>query len=417
MRQDKMRNQALVLLMKGLLYHNVACILYQIASEKTMEENLKLLILYVPLFLFAVIRRNCGSFVMLLLLHAIISGIFLLFSGIEEKIVAGGCTLWMAAGSLHMRLQGEDMYEERPPIATVILFLVSYLAAQQNNWQNLMQICCYEVFLFLILFAMYESLSGTTFFLESNKRTVDLPEKQMKSIHRAMLGIFLFFLTAGMLLMACLPVRSLTNGVLAALRLLLWSILKAILRLFSKDVPQMKIFEEHAETSLPLMEAGKTSALARFMERLLVTAVIALAAAAAIYFLIRMIYQMYQRFYEKNKDTLDESEFIWKDSMAQKRAEKKKRKKEKQQGNNVNQRIRSIYKKSIYRRFSNETDIPPAMSTTELEQYLAEKGTDQTEPRSQTEQRIALYQKARYSQYVCGRQELEDMKQNIKKIR
>lgn len=417
MRQDEIRNQALVLLMKGLLYHNVACILYHIASEKTMENNLILLIVYVPLVLFAVIRRKCGNFLMFLLLHAAISGGFLLFMGMEERVAVGGCTIWMAASSVYTRMQGKDTPEERPSIVMLAAFLLSYLAAQYNNWENLMQICCYDVFLFLILFMTYENLAGASFFLESNDKIVHLPKTQMQNINRAMLGIFLIVLTAGMLLMSVLPAGSLADGVLLLLRQLLWGLLKVILWIFSKDVPQREISQLNTEAAMPLLETGKTSALARFMERFLVTTVIVLTVAAVLYLLIRIIYQMYQKFYEKNKDTSDESEFIWKHTIVQKKVERKKRQKELFQGRNENQKIRSLFKKSIYRRFPAKTGIPSAMSVTEMERYLAKNRTDHTEPFTQTEQRIALYQKARYSQHVCSRNELEAMKQNIKKIR
>lgn len=417
MRQDEIRNQALVLLMKGLLYHNVACILYHIASEKTMENNLILLIVYVPLVLFAVIRRKCGNFLMFLLLHAAISGGFLLFMGMEERVAVGGCTIWMAASSVYTRMQGKDAPEERPSIVMLAAFLLSYLAAQYNNWENLMQICCYDVFLFLILFMTYENLAGASLFLESNDKIVHLPKTQMQNINRAMLGIFLIVLTAGMLLMYVLPAGSLADGVLLLLRQLLWGLLKVILWIFSKDVPQREVSQQNTEAAMPLLETGKTSALARFMERFLITTVIALTVAAVLYLLVRIIYQMYQKFYEKNKDTSDESEFIWKHTMVQKKVERKKRQKELFQGRNENQKIRSLFKKSIYRRFPAKTGIPSAMSVTEMERYLAKNRTDHTEPFTQTEQRIALYQKARYSQHVCSRNELEAMKQNIKKIR
>ena len=417
MRQDEIRNQALVLLMKGLLYHNVACILYHIASEKTMENNLILLIVYVPLVLFAVIRRKCGNFLMFLLLHAAISGGFLLFMGKEERVAVGGCTIWMAAASVYTRMQGKDTPEERPSIVMLAAFLLSYLAAQYNNWENLMQICCYDVFLFLILFMTYENLAGASLFIESNDKIVHLPKTQMQNINRAMLGIFLIVLTAGMQLMYVLPAGSLADGVLLLLRQLLWGLLKVILWIFSKDVPQREVSQQNTEAAMPLLETGKTSALARFMERFLVTTVIVLTVAAVLYLLIRIIYQMYQKFYEKNKDTSDESEFIWKHTIVQKKVERKKRQKELFQGRNENQKIRSLFKKSIYRRFPAKTGIPSAMSVTEMERYLAKNRTDHTEPFTQTEQRIALYQKARYSQHECSRNELEAMKQNIKKIR
>ena len=49
MRLDEKRDEALALLMKGLMCHSAACVLYNIASEKPMQQDLWLLILLVPL--------------------------------------------------------------------------------------------------------------------------------------------------------------------------------------------------------------------------------------------------------------------------------------------------------------------------------------------------------------------------------
>ena len=39
MRQDEICNDILALCMKGLIYHSLLCVIYSIASEKTMQVS------------------------------------------------------------------------------------------------------------------------------------------------------------------------------------------------------------------------------------------------------------------------------------------------------------------------------------------------------------------------------------------
>ena len=143
MRRGEICRDLLVLFMKGLMYHGTVCMLYNAASVKPLRMDLNLLILYVPLLLFAVIRRKCGNFFLFLLFHILISGIFmLLFPGLEQRIVLGGCVCVMAVLSLRVRIITGDGQEMRPPLSSVALFLVLSLAA----WQRLRSVFVFNIF-------------------------------------------------------------------------------------------------------------------------------------------------------------------------------------------------------------------------------------------------------------------------------
>lgn len=469
MRRDEIRNDVLVLLMKGLMYHSLLCVLYNFTFEKSLGMDLRLLVLYVPLFLFAVIRRKSRKFFAFILLHVITGGILLLvFRGLEERIVIGGCIAFMAAASIYERLRDKDMEEECPSIASSVLFLFSYMAAAQSGRMYVSYICYYEAFLFLILFMAYKNLASVTLFLKSNDRMENLPVDQIKGINQMLLGIFTLFLAAGMLLIPFLPVSSLFHGAGRVLVMLVRGILMILIWIFKRKAPQMDFFGEGARESTPMMETGETSMLAQILERVVMTAVCMLLAAGAVYLLARGFYELYQRFYEQNHNDSDESEFLWKNPIVKIRTERKKQKKEFFTGKSVNQRIRHLYKKSIQRRFGTKTNIPPAMTLTELEDMIALKNAQDTENEGkmeasektdiweitgaagmkdaekieevekkkviekkeiavekektdgniwddwQMQQRIMLYHKARYSQYECGKQELEAIRQNLK---
>ncbi len=422
MRLDEKRDEALALLMKGLMCHSAACVLYNIASEKPMQQDLWLLILLVPLVIFAAARRICGNFFGFLLVHIAVSGIFLLaFPGLEERVVVGGFTVLLALHSMYMRLRG-DIEERCPAIVSVLLFFACFLAAGWGRRQNIMKISYYEAFLFLILFVVYKNLTTVTDFLEENECVEHLPVEQMKGMNRMLLVAFLLFFIIAMLLVPRLPFGTVVNGAGALLLMVVRQIILMILKLFQKDASQMEFFRQETEEMLPLIEAGETSALARILEQLVLAAAGLAAAAAAVYLIVRLLYRMYQRFYEHTQDTVDESEFIWEHPFERLRTAGKRKSKETFTGKGADQKIRRLFKKNIEKQFGSTRQVPEMLTPTELEMLLLEKNRkaaiqnldEAAKNRETARQRIRLYEKARYSQHLCEKQDVLDMKQSLK---
>lgn len=419
MRQDEICNDVLALCIKGLIYHSLLCVIYNIASEKTLQMNLRLLLIYVPLMLFAVIRKKCDNFFVFMLFHILISGfLVLIFFGLEERVVIGGSSALLAFISIHVRMKEEQMEEECPSLASLVLFLVCYAAASQMKRPQVMQICYYEVYLFLILFASYKSLSSTTMFLKENEKIENLPARQIKGSYQSLLGIFIIFLAAGMLLMPYLPVSKLFEGAAYLIKMMIRKILLLLMWIFTRDVPEMEFWKKSTSGEIGAIEAGEPSLLAQFMEWFLVLSAGIVLAAGAIYLLIRFFCELYRRFYEKNQETADESEFIW-ENPVKIHMIRNRQKKLMISDKGINDKIRHLYKKSIRKKFGAKTAVPAFMTPTELEQLLEEKNMEVTEIKEiaaweeKRKQRIQLYQKARYSQYECDKQELEAMKKNL----
>ena len=405
-----------VLLMKGLLYHSAVCVLYNLSSEKSVLMDLKLLVLYVPFILFFIYRIKCNNFFAFLLFHAFTSGVFiLLFSDKEARILTAIFVLGMAAASVYKRLSGE--WEEIcPPPAAYLVFFVMYLAAMQGKRQAAMQICFFEAFLFLILFFAYRNISGTTAFLKTNDSIKNLPAGQLKYLNRMMLGFFIFFLTAGMFFVPYLPVGTLFNGIGELLRLLIRGLILFILWLADRKEPETGLLEQNTESSVTFAEAGETSALAQVLGQIFLTAFTALLAAGILYFAGRLLYKMYQRFYDQHRETTDESEFLWKTPVHKERIARKRQKTEHVAPIGINQKIRRLYKKRIQRQFGTKSVMQPAWTPTEWESALrqAQEEPETAKLEKQIQARIVLYEKARYSQHECEKQELEIMKQNLK---
>lgn len=435
MHQDEMGRDLLVLLMKGLIYHSTVCVFFNLVSPKTLRMDLKLLLLYLPLLLFAVIRRMCGNFFAFLLLHILLSGIFILiFTDLEQRIVIGGCVCVMAISSLHTRVTVGNGREECPPLSTLAVFVIISLVAWQSARVQVMQISCYEALWFLVLFVIYRNINNFTEFLNENKTMENFPKDQMKAMNNLLLGVFVAFFIVGMLfLKKPSSYLFLTVGVIC--RELLRIVVKVLSWMFRNDVQQPEAFGQGAaQGSMPVLEAGETAALAELLEKFLVAAAGIGLAVTAIYLLVRFFYDMYQRFYEQHKEPDDESEFMWKKADQKEKIVKKHKQSALFQHRSPNQKIRRLYKKSIQSRFRSKERIPVEMTPMELElaepaHLFSDKSNDElisekyqtgsyADHRMQEDPmvklKVALYEKARYSQHCCNKRDVEQMKQYMK---
>ena len=403
MRRGEICRDLLVLFMKGLMYHGTVCMLYNAASVKPLRMDLNLLILYVPLLLFAVIRRKCGNFFLFLLFHILISGIFmLLFPGLEQRIVLGGCVCVMAVLSLRVRIITGDGQETRPPLSSVALFIVISLAAWQSARVQVMRICGYEAFLFLISFVIHRNLTNLSEFLNENETMDNFPKEQMKAINHLLLGIFVLCFMAGMLFLKG-PSGYLLSTIGVICRELLRIVVKILAWIFQNNTQQPESMGQGAaQEAIPAMEAGEASSLALLLEKLIIAGTGIVLAAAAVYFAARFLYRMYQRFYEQHKEPDDESEFIWKNTDLREKTARKPNKQLLFPFGNPSQKIRRMYKKSIVDRFHARENIP-------AEDFQESVCSD-----SEKLNKVLLYEKARYSQHPCDKKEVEQMKQYIK---
>lgn len=421
--RDEIGNRILALGMQGLLYHSIACAAYNFLSEKTLPEDLLLLpLLYFPLFLFAAVRGKCGNFYIFMLFHVMISGIFiLLVPGLERRIAVGGCIAIMAISSIRLKMMPIYEREECPPSVSVVLFLLSNLAAQQMGRTPVVQISYYEAFLFLIVSAVHRSLANTASFIKANAGMENLPVRQMKGMNKMLLGVFVLFLAAGMPVLDHLLLNYVQGSAGEVFRMamrriitvIIW-ILKWIFKKRDSSGKDMEISSE--ESARP--QTGEVSIIAQILEQIVVVVVHILFLVGVVYLAVWCFYRLYRRFYEHQEDGSDKSEFLWKNPLSKERTGKKQEKRKRLEIGNVNQRIRQMYKRYVRRQFGKKSAVPPAMTPTELENSILEQepagGQNGKEDDAQMMQRVEIYEKARYSKCGCGKEDMEAMKQNLK---
>lgn len=427
MRRDELHSMILAAGMQGLLYYCFAGVFYNVLSEKTIGDNLMLLaVIYGFLFVFMYIREKCRNLFLFLFLHAAAAGVFLFASHSRELCVAAGiCIAGMLFSSVRLRTKQIYGRLECPLPAFGALFAVAYLAASDMDRPCLMQIFYYQAFIFFLMYVIYHSIENRTNFLKLNENIKNLPVREIKTVNRILLGVFIVLMIAGMIFVQYLLSEYLTGGLTGLMKKIMQIIISAVLAVLSwLSGHTDNLTEPAADQGMQMLpEAGEASGWLHVLEEVMLAAVFLLLAAGAVYFLLKILYKMYQKFYEQQRDTADESEFIWNSAVKKEHVKRKKGRKERLSGGNIDDKIRRMYKKYLRQQFGRKACIPNTMTPSELEdcireqkniaQKTAEKNAESEFDARQRTIRIALYEKARYGGKECGRQDLELMKQNL----
>lgn len=421
---DDVFRQILVIGMWGFVYHCISCTLYNIISEKTLLMDLKLLLLYVPLCIFAAARNKCRNFFVFLLIHAVTGGIFLLvFQDVEQTIVMAVCTFIMIAASFLEGIKPDYAREESPAASCVILFLIVYAIAYAFDRRAVMQISYYEAFIYLILFVIHKNMSNTARFLKLNEGMKHMPAGEIKGISRMLLAVFVVFLIAGMILLQNMPIGQLLAALGTMVKNIMRSVLLLIIRLLSGEGEAVEEMQSVGPETMLSAEAGEAPVFLQVLEQILMSALYIGMAAAVIYLTARVFYAFYKRFYAQQKNHGDESEFLWQNPLVKEHAQSVRAKREHWQGGSLDKKMRYMYKKYIRKKAGKKSVIPAACTPQELEIYIS---TDKTVENMEKEnaagrtvqdaacRRIMLYEKARYSTHECTRQDIDEMKKNLK---
>ena len=423
---DYIFRQILVLGMWGMICHSTACILYNVISEKTLWMDLSLLTLYIPLYLFAIIRSRCGNFFLFLLFHAASGGIFMLFfEGIELKIIMGGCVTAMIITSFVERMRPYYLRGQSPTAFCIILFLAVYGTAYVLGRRAVMQISYYEAFVFLILFVVHRSLRNTSKFLKLNEGMQNMPSREIKGMSRMLLTVFVLFFTAGMILLQNMPVGQLLTAAGTMMKNIMRRLFLLIIQLLSGEGEEAAEKAESVGQELMMpAAAGEAPVFLQVLEQIIKSALYIGLAAAGVYLTAKVLYAVYKRFYAQQNSPGDESEFLWQNSPVKERIASIKRKKEHWEGGSLNQKMRYVYKKYIRKKAGKKTVIPAAYTPWELENSISADEKGQNAGKDHTGRdtalsdaaclRIRLYEKARYSSHACTRQDLNEMKKMLK---
>lgn len=404
--------------MQGLLYYTAACAFCIVKGSVTWRDALLMLTVFLPLYLFALFREKCEKFFLFLLAHVAISGVFVyLMPGAVRKALAGVCVAAMAVQSFYVRIKPSYEREECPPPAAILLFAAVYLAGVHYGQPTLCRLACYGSFLFLMLFAVHRSQENTAAFLYMNKNMANLPAGQIAGLNKLLLGVFLVFLLMGMLFLQRLPMGDIFGGIGFVLRKILSGILTFLFRLFKwEDSYEMMPEPERDMGGFPI-EPEEPSVWAQILDKIFVTVLYIALAVGAVYIIIRLLYGFYKRFYENQKPETDESEFLLQPTPGVARVFAVREKKKRMAETAYDKKIRRLYKRYVRQKLGRGEAVPEPLTPVELEGYIRERQgqrmPEDGNPEEMEMEHIGLYEKARYSEEACTREDVERMKRKL----
>lgn len=256
------------------------------------------------------------------------------------------------------------------------------------------------IFVLILVHLLHLHLHACDLFLSMHLSTDQIPKAQMNQVNGVCMTIFLLF-TGGM--MTVLP-RFRSEKLLEWLK----GILIAILRFLAGLIPEASEKSvEYAPSSAfipPGLDemAGKNSMLARVLDVIFVVLAVVLMAAVLAFLVRRLFFFMASLF--KPRYDGDEKEFIRPGAMTGKTEKKRRSGKPLWRDFSVNGRIRKAYKKEILSRQESERERLQTDTPSELERRT---GFDREGDICDVFHN--LYEKARYSDVGCTKDELEQL--------
>lgn len=395
------------------LYHSVACLLTGIGAGE--NENwgmyLRMGILLLPLLLYSFSRAYVKNLFLFALVHLGSALALLRFfpQWLGEAVAIFVCLIVMIGNSVRFRITKSYHYKECPSLFLLLfLFAVSSLAAY-TEMTLLMQLCFYELIVFILFYMISMNLENTEKFIHINRDTANFPVRQMKGVSRTLLCFFAIVLLGGMLLAPQFHPERLAEKAGSMIQLFLrWLVLHFLNEEINSESMEGNPLENQSGNGVELLE-GTPSQLALFLQELLLALANLLLVAGILFGVGFGLYQIYKRFYAiPLKDGADEDE---KDviTVTESIPIIRRRKEQDETSGGNSKKIRHQYKKSVKRRKGKGQILARTLTPTEIEYVLEQpiKGG------KQTERLIALYEKARYGKEECTREELEEVKKML----
>lgn len=400
-------------LVQFTLYHSVACLLTGIGmgENENWRMYLRMGVLLLPLLLYSFSRAYVRNLLLFTLIHLgsaiLLIGFFPQWIG--EAVAIFVCLIVMIGNSVRFRITESYYYKECPNLLTLIFLFTVYGIAAHIGMELLMQLCFYELMVFIIFYLISMNLENTEKFIHINRDTANFPVRQMKGVNQTLLCFFAVVLLVGMLLVPQFHPELLGAKMGEMIRLFLrWIFLHFMNEEIDSELMENNPVENQAGSRAEILD-GTPSPLALFLQELLLGLTKILVVAGILFAVGYGLYQIYKRFYavslnegadEEGKDVVTVTESI--------PIIKRKREQDKTAGSN-NRKIRYQYKRSVKRRKGKGQILAQTLTPTEIEDVLEQPIKEE----KQTERLITLYEKARYGKEECTREELEEVKKMV----
>ena len=399
------------LLMQFIIaYLTMTMVLYPFDSQSLLHTLVLLPAPYVSYWI-RKYTRHIWSFT---LLHLILAAIYLLPERNLYYVIVNASYLFvLTAFSYYMKHKLQDRTITSPFLLMYIILI--YISSHLLDFRSLMPLCFWLAILYALLFLLNSYLLNLDRFVRNHEHIVNVPFRQIKNVNYILITFLCCLVLLSMLCFSRLPLGNL----LTILGTLMIKALKLFLTwLFKRRQEDVEWTEEEPLPSMERLHHAESSRLMEILSAIfqwIFTIVFIIGAVALILYLI---YRIYQHFYLKGEGVIkDEVHFL---SPFEKKEKLKQKPKPFQPnfhllGKSNNITIRRHFAKAVLANAGSNLKPLESLTPSQLSEYVVGQNQEYS---SEENDRILVtncYEKARYSNQICSREEVQLIKRIVKK--
>lgn len=309
-------------------------------------------------------------------------------------------------------------FRHNTSIFYVLFIFILYLGCQLLHMPDMQKLCFDLGIVYIMLFLLNTYLLNLDRFVQEHSHLTNVPFRQIRNSNNVLAAFLCGLFLLAMLLFSRLPLGS----SLTALGKLIIRLISAFFSLFLSKEPE-QVIEEMPVPEEVLMPDGQPAAEPSYLMELLskifdwFATIVTIAGIVCL--LLYAIYRIYKYFYLKSEEVIkDKVEFI---SPFIKSERLKKVRKERLHtifGHSNNVIIRKYFFKAVSLNIDSHTELPKSLTPVELTEYaIGKAGSKETAAPEEEEKRQLLttyYEKARYSNMECTKEEVQRVKNILK---
>lgn len=304
---------------------------------------------------------------------------------------------------------------ENTSLVFLIIFFILYLISNYFKLPKITFLVFVVAIMYILLYILNMYFLNFNAFLKNNDGVNNLPYQQIKTTSNTLIAFLLSLFFFVMILFAKLPMENLLKSV----GKLMLGILSAFFSLFHGSSGENIV--ESAPQQDNFMESFKTAEPSKLMEiinSIIMWALTILLIIAVIAGLLYILYKLYQYFYAKNTNKMTDkiefiSPFIKKEHLKKVASQNKFRNLFSRTNNDI---IRKYFYKSVISSDKLPTELPKDSTPSQLTYYVfgEDENSDSSTDAKRREQLTLFYEKARYSNEVCSKEEVSTVKNILK---
>lgn len=391
-------------------------------NNLTSQSALHTLILLPAPILSYLIKKHTRHIWSFLILHGIVLAIYLtVVSDIYLRTAIGIYIVILTVVAYYKKNKGKE--RENTPAVLLILFVMFYIACSLVGMQDLLPLCFNLSIVYVLLFVVNTYLFNLEKFVYNHEGMNHIPFRQIRNSNSVLILFLSSLFLVSMLIFSLIPL----DRYLAKLGKLIIRLLRFLFSLLRFEEPEDILEPEEEQMAVEDFPITEPSRLMEIIMEILQWVAIILVIALIVALIVYTLYQIYQYFYLKSEDkTKDKIEFL--SPFLRKERVKREHKKiiRRLFGRSNNALIRKFFTQAVTANLTSDTKLDKSLTPSQLSNFILPSTNKATAPlpgEGQTVEQInakkqitEYYEKARYSNEECSKDEVQTLKKLLKEI-